>query len=177
MTQTLNPLNPSLSGVPLCLRALDHALRPLDAMRSHPLDALTRTTKTERNMSKKYELLKEDCIEHDGRTLYRIRALRDFKYVGIGQLGGYIEKEENLSHEGEAWVFDNARVFGDARVFSNARVFSSTQVYGDAWVYDNARVFGDARVSGNAWVYGDVAVFGNAQVSGNAWVSGKAWVF
>src|SRR5260364_283528 len=67
-------------------------------------------------------ITEEDCIEHDGRTLYRIRALRDFKYVWIGQLGGYIEKEENLSHEGEAWVFDNARVFGDARVFGNARV-------------------------------------------------------
>src|SRR5260363_312371 len=111
------------------------------------------TAKTERNMSKKYELLKEDCIEHDGRTLYRIRARRDFKYVGTGQLGGYIEKEENLSHEGEAWVFAKARVLGDASVLSHARVFSSAQVYGDAWVYDNARVFCDARVSGNAWVF------------------------
>src|SRR5260364_343471 len=76
--QTLNPLNPSLSGVPLCLKSAGSRPPALDAMRSHPLDALTRTTKTERNMSKKYELLKDDCIEYDGRTLYRIRALRDF---------------------------------------------------------------------------------------------------
>src|SRR5260363_299742 len=46
---------------------------------SNPLDALTRTAKTERSMSGKYELLKEDCIEYDGRTLYRIRALRDLE--------------------------------------------------------------------------------------------------
>src|SRR5260364_268748 len=134
------------------------------------------TAKPERNMSKKYELLKEDCIEHDGRTLYRLRALRDFEYVGTGQLGGSIAKEENLSHEGEAWVFADARDFDDALVFVNARVFSSTQLYGDAWVYDNARVFGDARVSGNAWVYGSTQVSGNARVSGKAWVYGKAWV-
>src|SRR5260363_311647 len=102
---------------------------------------------------------REQEIRITERGLHRARwqnalphsGTEGFKYVGIGQLGGYIEKEENLSHEGEAWVFDNARVFGDARVFGNARVFSSTQVYGDAWVYDNARVFGDARVSGNAW--------------------------
>src|SRR5260364_199985 len=146
MTQTLNPLNPSLSGVPLCLRALDHALRPLDAMRSHPLDALTRTTKTERNMSKKYELLKDDCIEYDGRTLYRIRAPRDFRGMKKGDSGGYIEKEENLSPEGEAWVYDNARVFGDARVSGNAWVF------GNARVYDNARVSGNARRCGNSGI-------------------------
>src|SRR5260364_227446 len=120
MTQTLNPLNPSLSGVPLCLRALDHALRPLDAMRSHPLDALTRTTKTERNMSKKYELLKDDCIEYDGRTLYRIRALRDFRGMMKGDVGGYTEKEENLSHEREAWVSGNAQISGDARIDGNS---------------------------------------------------------
>src|SRR5260364_80365 len=88
---------------------------------SNPLDALTRTAKTERSMSGKYELLKEDCIEYDGRTLYRIRALRDFRSIKQGDLGGYIEKEENLSHEGEAWVFDNARVSDNAWVSDDAR--------------------------------------------------------
>src|SRR5260364_164313 len=120
------------------------------------------TAKTERNMSKKYELLKEDCIEHDGRTLYRIRALRDFKYVGIGQLGGYIEKEENLSHEGEAWVFDDAQVSGNTRVSGTARVYGSTQVSGNAWVYDNAQVSGNVQVSGNARVSGDARIDSNS---------------
>src|SRR5260363_397497 len=126
------------------------------------------TAKTERNMSKKYELLKEDCIEHDGRTLYRIRALRDFEYVGTGQLGGYIEKEENLSHEGEAWVsgkawvFDDAQVSGNTRVSGTARVYGSTQVSGNAWVYDNAQVSGNVQVSGNARVSGDACIDSNS---------------
>ena len=58
---------------------------------------------------KKYELTEETVIV-SGKTLYRIRAVRDFGSVKAGDLGGYIEKEENLSHCGEAWVSDNAMV-------------------------------------------------------------------
>ncbi|MDE5977041.1 MAG: hypothetical protein K2G70_01045 [Turicibacter sp.] len=47
-------------------------------------------------MNKKYEMFKEKPTD----TLYRIRALRDFGDVKQGDVGGYIEKEENLSHEG-----------------------------------------------------------------------------
>ena len=87
---------------------------------------------------KKYELLRNDTITiPNGKTLYRIKALINFGVVVAGSLGGYIEKEDNLAHSGNAWVYGNARVSGDARV------------YGDAWVYGNARVSGDARVSGN----------------------------
>src|SRR5260363_74987 len=96
------------------------------------MKSIARTSAAERRVSKKCELLKEDCIEYDGRTLSRLRAVRDYRGMKKGVLGGYIEKEENLSHEGEAWVYDNARVFGDARV------------------YDNARVSGDARRCGNS---------------------------
>ena len=77
---------------------------------------------------KKYELTEETVTVY-GKTLYRIRAVRDFGSVKTGEFGGYIEKEENLSH------------------------------FGDAWVYGNAKVYGDARVSGNAWVYGNAEVF------------------
>ena len=125
---------------------------------------------------KKYELT-EETFTVFGKTLYRIRAVRDFGSVKTGEFGGYIEKEENLSHfgnawiSGDAWVYGDARVsgnawaYGDARVFGNARVSGNARVFGDAWVY------GDARVSGNAWAYGE------ARVSGNAWVYGNAEVF
>ena len=131
----------------------------------------------------KYEILKDDFIEFDGRKLYRIKALKDFHNVKEGEFGGYIESERNLSHEGDAWVSGNARVYGDAWVYGNAWVYGDARVSGNAWVYGNARVsgnawvFGDAWVSGNAWVYGDAWVYGNAWVYGDAWVSGNAWVF
>ena len=77
---------------------------------------------------KKYELTEETVTVY-GKTLYRIRAVRDFGSVKTGEFGGYIEKEENLSHFGNAWVYGNAKVYGDARVSGNA------------WVYGNAEVF------------------------------------
>jgi hypothetical protein len=65
----------------------------------------------------KYEILKDEFIEFDDRKLYRIKALKDFRYVRKGTVGGYIEYEQNLSQEGYAWVSDDARVYGNARVY------------------------------------------------------------
>ena len=58
----------------------------------------------------------------NGTTLYQIQALKDFGDVKNGDLGGWIEAENNLSHEGNAWVFGNARVSGNAWVFDDAVV-------------------------------------------------------
>lgn len=100
---------------------------------------------------KKYEMTNES-INFRGVELFRIRALQDFRDVKAGDLGGYIEKEENLSQYDYCWVYYNAKVFGDARVSGNARV------YGNAMVSGNARVYGDAMVDGNADVYKDTHV-------------------
>ena len=115
----------------------------------------------------KYKLTKE-TIEHNGTTLYHIKALKDFNGVKKGDLGGYVEKEDNLSQSGNAWVHGNARVFGHARVDGNA------WVYGNAEVFGNAKVSGDAKVYGNAWVFANAWVYGNARVFGNAWVFNDA---
>ena len=127
-------------------------------------------------MSKKYKFTGK-TIEVDGRTLRRIRRLSD------GLIGGYIESEDNLSHEGECFVYDDARVFDNAYVHGDAQVSGNARVYGSALVYDNVRVYGNvyvydsAQVSDNALVYGDALVYGNAQVSDNARVSGNARVY
>lgn len=76
---------------------------------------------------KKFELTNETktiC----GKTLFRIKALISFGNVSAGDLGGFIEKEENLSHSGNAYVHENACVYG------------------------NTCVYGDAEMSGNACV-------------------------
>ncbi len=77
---------------------------------------------------KKYELT-EETVTVFGKTLYRIRAVRDFGSVKTGEFGGYIEKEENLSHFGNAWISGDAWVYGDARVSGNARVFGNAEVF------------------------------------------------
>ena len=126
---------------------------------------------------KKFKLTSEFIVDISGVKLFRIKALIEFGNVKAGDLGGYIEKEENLSHMGNAWVSGNAQVSGDAWVSGNARVSGDAQVFGDARVSGNAQVFGDAQVSGNARVFGNARVSGNAQVSGNARVFGDARVF
>lgn len=108
---------------------------------------------------KKYSLTK-NTKQWCGITLFQIKAERDFGNVLKGDLGGWIEKEDNLSQEGNAWVYGNAWVSGNAWVYGDALV------YDDARVSDNALVYGDARVSGNAWVYGNALVYGNAMVYG-----------
>ena len=85
-----------------------------------------------------------------GKKLFQIKALISFGNVEAGELGGYIEKEENLSQAGDAWVAGNARVTGDAWVAGNARVTDNAWVTGNAWVKDNAWVTGNARVTGDA---------------------------
>ncbi len=61
-------------------------------------------------------------------TLHRIRAVAEFGLVKIGDLGGWIEKEENLSHEEKAWVCGDAWVYGNASVCGDAWVFSISHV-------------------------------------------------
>ena len=68
---------------------------------------------------KKYELTAE-FIEKWGKKLFRIKALISFGSVEAGELGGYIEKEDNLAHDGNAWVYGDAEVCGNARVYGNA---------------------------------------------------------
>ena len=105
----------------------------------------------------KYEIT-EETKKVNGITLRRIKALRDIERCDVktGDLGGWVESENNLSQSGDAWVS------GDASVFGNAEV------------YGNARVCGDARVCGNA----DFTVFKNSWTSGRYFTytrSNKMW--
>ena len=118
---------------------------------------------------KKYELTDETIKLSGNRVLHRIVALRDFSNVKKGNKGGWIEKEENLSHEGNCWVFDNAWAFSSAEVGGNAKVG------GYAIVMDNAIVGGNAQVGGNAKIRSDAKITNNKDymVFKNWWSSGR----
>ena len=134
-------------------------------------------------ITKKYRLLENDTRTVNGKTLYRVEAIKDFAGVKKGHKGGYIESEKNLSQRGNCWVYEDACVFEDAWVYGAARVFGAARVYEAARIYENARVceaarvFGAARICGDAWVYGAACVSENACVYGDARVYGKAWVY
>ena len=110
----------------------------------------------------KYKLT-EETLEYNGTTLYRIEALKDFADVKNGDIGGWIERESNLSQNGDAWVYGNAKVYDDAKVCDGAKV------------YDDAEVYGNAKVYGDAWVYGgaNIKSMRDYIVFKNWWSSGR----
>lgn len=142
-------------------------------------------------MAKKYEILQEDTVKVAGKTLYRIRALKDLRSpwdgrsVKAGQLGGFIEQESNLSQKGNCWVADKAKVFGKARVEADFWVWGSAEVdssmkFVTGFIGDDAVVTGKASVHSSE-VKGSCRVEGNARilssvVTGRSLVSGSAVV-
>jgi len=106
---------------------------------------------------KKFEFTGEVKTLWWGCKVQRIRALVEidlgWTVVKPGDLGGWLEKESNLSHDGKAWVWGNAEVWGNAKVCGDAKVWGNAEVWG------NAKVCGDAKVWGNAKVCGDAFLF------------------
>lgn len=121
---------------------------------------------------KKFELTTK--ISFNGRTLYRIRALKDFGVVKKGDLGGYIEKEKNLSQTGNSWIFDDAKIMDnaivkeDATLHHNATVYDKVIVSGSASINENATLHDKATVSDKAILYGNVILVDGAKIYGKA---------
>ena len=93
--------------------------------------------------------VKKYMINEEGRVV----ALRDFGDVKVGDVGGFVWSEKNLSHEGNCWIYENARVYGEAQVYENAQVCENARVCGNAWVFGNARVYGVMRSDGFSFCY------------------------
>ena len=118
-------------------------------------------------LPKKYELLTSDTRTlGDGTVVYRIRALRDFWEVKAGQLGGYVQSEDNLSHEGKCWVVGEGMVIEQARVSGDAMV-SNSLVFGHAQVSGWCVVFNDAQVGGHSVVTGAIGIVDGRMAAGN----------
>ena len=67
-------------------------------------------------MEKKFELTDNFVINAFGIKLFQIKCTKSIKYANEGDLGGYVEKEDNLSQSGDARVSGDAMVYGDAKV-------------------------------------------------------------
>lgn len=133
-------------------------------------------------MERKYILTDETTIVN-GCTLHRIKAMRDFGDVCKDDLGGFVQSENNLFHNGAAWVYNNAMVYENAKVYDDAVVYDGAKVHGNAKVYNEANIYDNAVVSeladvyGHADVYGDAKVCGYANIYGNADVYGNAEIY
>lgn len=146
----------------------------------------------------KYEFTGDTYLFY-GVSLHRIRALRDIKngpklIVRAGELGGWIEKESNLSHAGAAWVADEAKVRGESLITGSAYVGGEACISGEATIDGNAivtdnaivkdkasvgmeaRVYGSARIFDRAEIRDKAKVFGFAKVKDHGYVSGEAQI-
>lgn len=121
-----------------------------------------------------WEFVKGDTKELDtdkGKVkLTRIRALehRDFdgvnNEVNVGDLGGYIQSEYNLSR-------NNIR--GLEVLHDSSRCYWNVSPKNKAWVADGAYVFDRARVDGNAFLGNNAYLFDDAKLCDNVMVVGR----
>lgn len=93
---------------------------------------------------KKYRLTAE-TIEHDGTILHRIQATKNFSNVKAGELGGWVESEDNLSQEGDCWLYDDSKVYKKARFIENATMYENLCASGDILIGGHTMVGGEER--------------------------------
>lgn len=98
---------------------------------------------------KNYEMIPEK-----GTSLFRIRALRDIPEYAVmkGQLGGLIEKEENLSQEGYGWVSYSSMVTEDAKVI-NAHLEKKSHAQNNAHLTSGVII--GSIIRGNSLIEGE----------------------
>lgn len=123
-------------------------------------------------LMKKYEFTGDEK-EYKQTTFRQIRALVDIPLHGVkaGDLGGWLEEERNLSHEGLSWVNQDSYVLRSAKVRENAHVCGESiidfrsSIYGNAFV-QNSVVHGINTIGENA-VVKDSDIRGHCSVHGN----------
>lgn len=115
-----------------------------------------------------------DIPEHGMVNLYRVVAVRDIPKWGVksGDVGGWVEDPEILSHDGNAWIAGEAKVLwgihveNDALIKDNAVVMRKPGNGGwICYVKDEARISGDAQVISCEEVSGEASIGGNARVA------------
>lgn len=123
---------------------------------------------------------KKYILHHKQGNFWRIQACKNFSDVKKGDFGGFVKSEENLSHKGNCWIYDQARVFDNAKIFGNAKIFNNAWIYDNAIVSDKAIVADNAMVKKNAKVFNDAYIHDNAvilsNVCGNAQIGGGAMI-
>ena len=111
--------------------------------------------------NKKYKL-SNITMKFEGRRLYRIRALRDFSDVDAGELGGWVESENNLSQEGDCWIYDNAKCVDNARMYDNSTIYNNSEMHHNARMYDNSTIYDDGKMYDNARMYDNSTMYKNS---------------
>lgn len=144
-------------------------------------------------VKKKYIMLLDETkeiIKQDGTVavVCRIMALTNIPKYGVCKydLGGYVQSEQNLDHNGSCWVskeavvYDNAHVCDDALATDFAEIFENAELSDRACASEHTKICGhsrlydDARAKGDTMATGFAEIFENAELSVYAQASGRA---
>lgn len=132
-------------------------------------------------MEKKYVLTKESKRVR-GKTVYRIKALRNGLSFSQGELGGWVESENNLSQKGNCWiskqavVMDNAVAKGDCNITDSVMICENAQISDTVLIREDVMVRGSAKIYGNVYIKDRVTVTGNSLIYDEAELLDKAYI-
>ena len=99
--------------------------------------------------NKKYKFTGE-TMQFEGHILRRIIYLRETPYTKRGILGGWIESEHNLSHEGRCAVLHEAKVLGNARIEEDALAFQQSIIKDNAKIKGTTEIFGKSIIGADS---------------------------
>ena len=141
--------------------------------------------------NRKYEMT-NITMEFEERTLYRIRALKNFRNVKAGDLGGWVSGKHNLSQEGDCWIYDEAKCMDNARMYHNSAMYNNavmcdfsemhgcsemhnysamldnSRMYNCSAMYDNSRMYNDSKMYSNSRMFDNSAMYNNAVMLDNS---------
>ena len=136
----------------------------------------------------KYEL-SDITMEFGIKTLYRIRALKNFSDVKKGDLGGWVSSENNLSQEGDCWIYDEAKCMDNARMYDNSciydysEMYDSSRMHGDSKMYNysemhnSCRMYGYSKMYDSSEMHDSSTMYGNSIMYGNSMMCGYSKMF
>ena len=113
--------------------------------------------------NRKYELT-DITMRYEGRTLYRIRALKDFADVKKGKLGGWVQTEDNLSQKGNCWIYNNAKCMDNARMYDNSTMFDRSEMHDNTIMYDYSRMHGNSAMYDYSRMLDYTTMYGNSEM-------------
>lgn len=119
-------------------------------------------------------------IKHNKYEYYRIKSLKYFSDVRVGDVGGFVQSYDNLSQDGDCWIYDDAMVLDNAKITESAVVRDDADIEDDVQVSGNAEVYGKAElrdkviISGNSKIYDKCKIEDSCDVTGNVEVYGES---
>lgn len=124
---------------------------------------------------KKYVFTGETMVFHHGfpeektAVLQRIQAVVDIPLHGVkaGDLGGFIESEENLTQKGKAWVANDALVFDDSIVAGDA-IVAGTSIVKQSCITGKVSVNGQVMVESSV-LKGKFSINGKVEIRQVKW--------